>query len=55
MNEEKVEVTVTTQVETFEQAKELLDDLEVLNKKYEVNAIVSIYPRVNFEAFDAQT
>lgn len=54
MKEEKLPIQVSTQVDTFEQAKELLADLEALNEKYEVNATVTIFPQVNFEAFGTQ-
>ncbi|MGM0168288.1 hypothetical protein IGI39_004043 [Enterococcus sp. AZ135] len=42
MKERKQLIIVETQVETFEQAKELLDDLEVLNEKYTISAQISI-------------
>lgn len=45
MNEdqtEKPKITVRAQTETFEQAKELLADLEVLNKKYDVAATIIV-------------
>lgn len=42
----KKEVKVSAVVETIGQAKELLADLEVLNKNYEVSIVVSIFPRV---------
>ncbi|EJN6816657.1 hypothetical protein NQQ93_002410 [Listeria monocytogenes] len=51
MNQGKMEVIVTAQVETFMQAKELLDDLEVLNEKYDVQTSITICPQVNVEAF----
>ncbi|EIL9238514.1 hypothetical protein LMK19_001881 [Listeria monocytogenes] len=51
MNQGKMEVIVTAQVETFMQAKELLDDLEVLNKKYDIQTSITICPQVNVEAF----
>jgi|GEM_PF-5366067 len=37
MNEKKQKIEVSAQVVTFDQAKELLADLEVLNEKYDVN------------------
>ncbi|WHA08825.1 hypothetical protein P3T75_11025 [Enterococcus montenegrensis] len=55
MNEtEKQLMVVTTQVDTFEKAKELLADLEVLNEKYEVNATITICRQVKLEAFYEQ-
>ncbi|EMG9622372.1 hypothetical protein V5420_001626 [Listeria monocytogenes] len=51
MNQGKMEVIVTAQVETFMQAKELLDDLEVLNEKYDVQTSITICPQVNVVAF----
>lgn len=53
--EESTGITITAQVETFEQAKELLADLEVLNEKYKVTASVNVFPQANFEAFYEQT
>lgn len=53
--DESTGITVTAQVETFEQAKELLADLEVLNEKYKVTASVKVFPQANFEAFYEQT
>lgn len=53
MNSKK-ELTITSDLESFEQAKELLADLEVLKEKYVVNAVITIYPQVNFEEFGVQ-
>lgn len=49
--ETKQPIEVTVQVDSFEKAKELLDDLEVLNEKYEVNATINLFQLVNFEPF----
>ncbi|WP_301389235.1 hypothetical protein [Enterococcus entomosocium] len=46
-SKEKVEITLNSQVDTFEKAKELLADLEVLNKKYDVVATVTVCPQLN--------
>lgn len=43
-SKEKVEITVNSQVDTFEKSKELLADLEVLNEKYDIVATVTVYP-----------
>lgn len=48
----KQNIEVSAQVDNFEQAKELLADLEVLNEKYEVHAMVTICPQVSFGALD---
>lgn len=42
---EKKEVAINSQVNTFEKAKELLVDLEVLNEKYDIVATVTICPQ----------
>ncbi|WP_242543254.1 hypothetical protein [Candidatus Enterococcus mangumiae] len=43
-SKEKVEITVKSQVDTFEKTKELLADLEVPNEKYDIVATVTVYP-----------
>lgn len=48
----KQTIDVSAQVDNFDQAKELLADLEVLNEKYEVHAMVTICPQVSFGALD---
>lgn len=42
---EKKEIAINSQVNTFEKAKELLVDLEVLNEKYDIVATVTICPQ----------
>lgn len=44
---EKKEIAINSQVNTFEKAKELLADLEVLNNKYDIVATVTVYPQAN--------
>ena len=52
MNENK-EIKISAQVETIDQAKELLADLEVLNKKYDVKFYITCDPvHSNYEPFD---
>ncbi|WP_348922039.1 hypothetical protein [Enterococcus rotai] len=46
---EKQLLVVNATVNSFEEAKELLGDLEVLNEKYEVRASVTIISLVNPE------
>jgi hypothetical protein len=47
MDNGKTEITINSQVGTFEKAKELLADLEVLNEKYDIVATVTVYPQPN--------
>lgn len=47
MDNEKTEITINSQVDTFKKAKELLADLEVLNEKYDIVATVTVYPQAN--------
>lgn len=46
-----MEITVSSQVETFEEAKELLADLEALNEKHEINVTITICHPVKTEGF----
>ncbi|MEC3942280.1 hypothetical protein [Enterococcus mundtii] len=43
---EKAVLSIIAEVASAKEAKELLEDLEVLNEKYKVSVIVSIFPRV---------
>ncbi len=52
---EKQDINVIAEVGTFEKAKELLADLEVLNEKYCVSVQLSIFQQVNFEGYHKQT
>lgn len=52
---ENQNINVIAELDTFEKAKELLVDLEVLNKKYCVSAQISIFQQVNFEGYHKQT
>lgn len=45
MDNGKTEITINSQVDTFEKAKELLADLEVLNEKYDIVATVTVFPQ----------
>ncbi len=54
MDNEKTEITINSQVDTFEKAKELLADLEVLNEKYDIVATVAICPQVDLGEFYKQ-
>lgn len=45
MDNGKTEITINSQVDTFEKAKELLADLEVLNEKYDIVATVTVCPQ----------
>lgn len=51
---EKMEIAINSQVDSYEKAKELLADLEVLNEKYDVMATVTVYPPAVPEAFYKQ-
>lgn len=45
MDNGKTGITINSQVDTFEKAKELLADLEVLNEKYDIAAAVTVCPQ----------
>lgn len=45
MDNGKTEITINSQVDTFEKAKELLADLEVLNEKHDIVATVTVCPQ----------
>lgn len=49
MNEPKI--NIQAHVSNTDEAKELLDDLEVLAKKYEIATTISISHQVNLEEF----
>jgi len=53
-SKEKVEITVNSQVDTFEKSKELLADLEVLNEKYDIVATVTVNKEVDCDFTIAQ-
>lgn len=53
-SKEKVEITVNSQVDTFEKSKELLADLEVLNEKYDILATVTVNKEVDCDITIAQ-
>ena len=52
---EKEQLTISSDVYSSEKAKELLDDLEVLKDKYDMNILVSIYPQTNLGELYEQT
>lgn len=52
---EKTAISVTTKIESFEEAKELLADLEVLTKKYLIHANISIFSREDLGEYCEQT
>ncbi len=49
MKEQKIILNIEIQVMTFEEAKELLNELEALKDKYEIAVTISIFPQANFE------
>ncbi|MHC5249141.1 hypothetical protein [Enterococcus sp. LJL120] len=51
MNEPKSPIHITKEVDSFEKAKELLADLEVLNETYLIQLNLAIVPPVNLEEF----
>lgn len=42
-------LNIQAEVNSFEKAQELLDDLGVLIDKYEIAATISIFPQADFE------
>lgn len=47
-----MEITVNIQLETFEESKKLLEELEALHNKYPLNQVtITIIPQANCEEF----
>lgn len=48
---DKVLININSHVETVDQAKELLDHLEVLNEKYDLLINITIHPDLDLAAY----